>query len=221
MTANEQRFTDRLRAAAEPDWSRATGHRFTEEMGAGTLDPAVCARYLVQDYAFVDAFVSLLGHAVALAPSMVEKRPFAQFLAAVTSEENDYFLRSFEALEVPPEVWRDPARHPVTEGLLRELEGAGTSGDYAEVLAVLLAAEWSYLTWAKALGDARPQEFWLAEWIDLHAVPEFEAFVTWLREETDRVGATAPPETQARMEARFVRMMALEVAFFDAAYEGR
>ena len=32
------------------------------------------------------------------------------------------------------------------------------SGFTPEILAVLLAAEWSYLTWAKALGDQRPAQ---------------------------------------------------------------
>lgn len=219
MSPGTETFTDRLRAAAEPHWTQATNHRFTREMGAGTIDRGVYARYLVQDYAFIDTFVSLLGHAVALAPSMVEKRPFAQFLAALTSEENDYFLRSFEALAVPPEVWRNPPALPVTQRLMEELRGAGACGSYAEILAVLLAAEWSYLTWAKALGDRRPEAFWLSEWIDLHAVPQFDAFVTWLKQETDRIGAAAPPQVQARMAARFTRMMELEAAFFDAAYE--
>lgn len=215
----ETAFTRQLLQAAEPHWSRATGHRFTKEMGAGTLDPEVYARYLIQDYTFIDSFVSLIGQAVAQAPSMVEKRPLAQFLAALTSEENDYFLRSFVALGVPEEEWQSPKRRTVTQGLLDQIDGAAASQDYPEILAVLLAAEWSYLTWAKALGDQRPEEFWLAEWIDLHAVPEFESFVMWLKEETDRVGGAATPETQKRMRTRFVHMMELEAAFFDAAYE--
>jgi thiaminase/transcriptional activator TenA len=86
------------------------------------------------------------------------------------------------------------------------------------VLSVLSAAEWSYLTWAKACPDERPRQFWLSEWIELHAIPPFEAFVTWLRHETDRVGAAADEETRRIMAGNFRRMMELEEAFFDAAY---
>ena len=43
---------------------------------------------------------TVLGYAVALAPGVPAKKRFAGFLAAVTSEENDYFLRSFDALGV-------------------------------------------------------------------------------------------------------------------------
>ncbi|MGM0562594.1 MAG: TenA family protein [Pseudomonadota bacterium] len=211
-------FHDWLRESAEPFWTRATAHRFTEELAEGTLDPQACARYLVQDYAFVDSFVSLLGYAVAYAPAMPEKRPFAGFLAAVTSEENDYFLRSFRALGVPDTEWREPELAPVTAELLSILQDSGRSGSYPLVLATLLAAEWSYLTWGLACGARRPREFWMAEWIDLHAVPEFQQFVTWLRDETSRVGAASPPDVQQQMCRTFRHMMQLEERFFDHAY---
>ncbi|HSK41343.1 MAG TPA: TenA family protein [Arenibaculum sp.] len=215
----EARFTDWLRDEAEPHWTRMTTHRFARELGAGTLDDGVAGRYLVQDYAFVDAFVSLLGSAIALAPAMPSKRPFAQFAAAVTADENDFFLRSFEALGIDEDTWKTPRLLPVTRDFIDMLAAAGRSGSYARVLGVLVAAEWSYLTWAQACPAERPGRFWLAEWIDLHAITPFEAFVTWLREETDRVGAAADDETRRAMGDDFRRMMILEEAFFDAAYE--
>ncbi|WP_207461886.1 TenA family protein [Azospirillum sp. SYSU D00513] len=214
----EARFTDWLREQAEPNWTRMTTHRFARELGAGTLDDAVAGRYLVQDYAFVETFVSLLGSAITTAPVMPSKRAFAQFAAAITSDENDFFLRSFEALGIPESVWKDPALHPVTAEFLEVLRAAIRSGSYPQVLSVLVAAEWSYLTWAKACPAERPTQFWLSEWIELHAIPPFEAFVNWLREETDRVGEGAGAGTQAMMAENFKRMMALEEAFFDAAY---
>jgi thiaminase (transcriptional activator TenA) len=217
-TDPEARFTDWLRLGAEPHWTRMTTHRFARELGAGTLNDAVASRYLVQDYAFVNSFVSLLGSAIAYAPVMPSKRPFAQFAAAVTADENDFFIRSFEALEVPEAVWRTPELAPVTRDFIDLLQSTGRSGSYAQVLSVLSAAEWSYLTWAKACPAERPAQFWLAEWIELHTIPPFEAFVTWLREETDRIGAAADGETQQAMAANFRRMMELEEAFFDAAY---
>ena len=73
-TDPEARFTDWLRDGAEPHWTRMTTHRFARELGSGMLDDAVAARYLVQDYAFVNSFVALLGYAIAYAPSMPSKR---------------------------------------------------------------------------------------------------------------------------------------------------
>ena len=211
-------FSEGLRAAAEPAWSRAVGHRFTRELIQDSLPDAVYARYLVQDYAFLDTLARVLGYAVAQAPGMPPKTRLAGFLAAVTSEENDYFLRSFAALGVSEADWRAAAPNPVTRRFGEVMLGAAQEG-YAEALAVLLPAEWIYLGWASEAGARRPARFYLAEWIELHAIPEFAAFVAWLRAEMDRVGPSLTPGRQARLSALFREIATLEVAFFDAAYE--
>ena len=83
---------------------------------------------------------------------------------------------------------------------------------------MLLPAEWIYLSWAMPHKDAAPERFYLAEWIALHSLPEFEAFVNWLRDEIDRHGPKLPPERQERLAELFTEIAELEVAFFDKAY---
>ena len=39
-----ERFTETLRAASEPGWSDAVGHRFVKELFVGTVPNAVMAR---------------------------------------------------------------------------------------------------------------------------------------------------------------------------------
>jgi thiaminase (transcriptional activator TenA) len=51
-----ERFTETLRAASEPGWSQAVGHRFVKELFIGTLPDAVMAHYLIQDHRFLDSF---------------------------------------------------------------------------------------------------------------------------------------------------------------------
>ncbi|MGO1119887.1 TenA family protein [Rhodovibrionaceae bacterium A322] len=212
-------FSDWLQQEAAPYWQQATEHRFTKEIADGSLEEAVYARYLVQDYAFVTAFTGLVAQAAAYAPTMAQKRPYAGFLSVLVSEENTYFLESFQALGVSQKDIENPALHPVTLAFQAEIESAGKSRSYEEVLAVLLAAEWTYLTWGLACGERRPEQAWLAEWIELHACQSFEEFVMGLKAECDRVGGAASAEVQAAMRQRFVRLMELEAAFFDAAYE--
>ena len=204
-----------LRAECEPAWSRATGHRFTAELGDDRLADDVFRRYLVQDYAFIGTLASMIGYGVAKAPDMPAKAGLARFLAVLTSEENTYFLRSFGALGVPEAERATPKLLPVSQGFLAAMREAGEDGGYADVIATLLPAEWIYLEWAKAQSaKPRPRRFWLAEWIDLHANDGFAAFVGWLRSELDRVG----PAHEAACRSRFRRMVELEVAFFDAAF---
>ncbi|MBX0287099.1 TenA family protein [Halomicroarcula sp. F28] len=220
----EPRFTDWLRARSGDAWDDATAHEFAHELHADTLDDVVFRRYLLQDYAFVETLVGVFGYAVGDAPTMAAKSRLVEFLGTVTSEENDYFQRSFEALDVPESRYSDPQLAEPTAAFRDCLLRAAREGGYAETLAVLVPAEWVYLSWATdgelATADG-PDRFYLQEWIDLHAVPEFESFVNWLRTELDREGAAASERRQARLAELFCRTVDLEVAFFDAAYDGK
>ena len=216
---DEPRFTDWLRERSEPAWSDAVGHRFTQELGAGTLDDDVMAEYLRQDYAFVDTLVGVFGYAVGQAPTMTEKRRFVEFLDVITDDENDYFERAFDAFDVPAERWHAPDRAATTESFIDLLLAAKAQGGYAETLAVLVPAEWLYLSWATREAEDRPEPFYFAEWIDLHANDGFVAFVEWLREQLDAVGPRLSARRQQRVARLFERTVNHEVAFFDAAYD--
>lgn len=213
------RFTEWLRARSRPAWTAATRHRFVEELAAGELDDAAFRRYLVQDYAFVDDLAGAFGHAVGDAPSMAARGRLADFLGTLTSDETDYFERSLDALGVSPAVRDDPSLAPPTRAF-RDCIGRATAGGYPELLAVLVPAEWVYLEWATRAADRSPDRFYLDEWISLHANTEFASFVSWLRAELDREGPTVAPRRQRDLAALFERVVDLEVAFFDAAYDG-
>jgi thiaminase/transcriptional activator TenA len=215
----DARFTTWLRERAAPGWSNATGHRFTRELGADTLDDEVFRRYLVQDYAFLRTLVGVFGHAVGDAPSMDSKARLVDFLGTLTAEENDYFERSFEALGVPAETYADPAPSPTTRAMEDLLQHAAREGGYAETLAVLVPAEWIYLEWATAVEGGPHTRFYLAEWVELHATDGFAEFVSWLRRELDAAGAAAGPRRRQRLERLFRRTVTLEVAFFEMGYE--
>jgi thiaminase (transcriptional activator TenA) len=217
----DARFTDWLAARAEPYWSQATCHPFTEAIGNGSMPNEAYARYLIEDYTFITDLASVLGYLVAKAPSMRAKSRLSGFLALLTSEENDYFIRSFEALGIPPETYETAAQGPVTRAFSDILLTSSGKGTYEEGLTCLLCAEWIYLVWGQREAQKpRPDQFYLAEWIDLHAVQGFEDFVNWIREEMDCVGAVLSSENQKNLAQIFRRMCALETAFFEVAWTG-
>lgn len=216
---DDPRFSDWLRARSEPAWTRATRHRFVDELAAGTIDDDVFGRYLVQDYAFVTTLADLVGFAAGQAPTVDATRRLAGFLDTLTDEEDDYFARAFDALAVPDADRHAPEKTATTEAFEDLLVRAAREGGYAESLSALLAVEWVYCTWGVANADSDVEAFYLAEWIDLHAVDAFESFVAWLRTELDREGPDLSPRREARVARHFRRAVDLEVAFFDAAYE--
>jgi thiaminase/transcriptional activator TenA len=212
--------TEWLRAAAEPDWSAAVGHRFALDCNAGRVPEAVMRRYLVQDYQFIGAFCALLGRAIHTAPDLPSRLPLGRFMGLLCSEENTFFVRSFDALGVPEDLRRDPPLSDAARDFRALMVEAAQSPVHADQLAVLCVAEWVYLSWARPARDTRPPEpFWCAEWVDLHASPYFESFVQGLRAALDREAIALDAAGRARVRGLFVRAARLERAFFDSAYD--
>lgn len=209
-------FVAGLKAEFADGWRASIEHRFVNELLDGTISDAVMGRYLVQDHRFIDAFVTLVGGAVASADRFESRLRLGRFLGMVCSDENDYFLRSFIALGIGEERHDIPDVVP-TAGFKALMIEAAATRSYAAIMAVMNVAEGLYLDWAQRLGDRpMPENFIHAEWITLHDNPFFVDFVAFLREELDRVG---PQEPEVARDF-FKRAVDLELAFFDAAYGG-
>lgn len=211
-------FTSRLQARTATEWEAAVGHRFVEELFAGTLDDAVLARYLVQDYQFFDPFLRLLGEAITTAPDATVRLRLSRQVGMLATVENGYFEHAFDRLGVGPEDRRQPRLTGETRDLVALMEEAITSHSWARVLAVLVVLEWIYLAWAEHPGHTgeppRPEH---RDWIDLHRGDDFRDWVGFLRDQLDRA-EPQDPERAARCAELFGRTVRAEVAFFDSAY---
>lgn len=209
--------TDYLRSLVADDWHAATTHAFTDALADGTLDRNRMAGYLQQDYLFVEDFVRLLASCVAHSPSLADAAPGAQFLGVICGPENTYFLRSFEALNIAP-ASEAASETLAFQTLMRE---ARASGRYELMLAVLVVAEWVYLDWAtpfETRADDLP--FWLGEWINLHSGPDFARVVGYLRGQLDQAWPGLDETARQQVVTHFTKAVALERAFFDAAWRG-
>ncbi len=212
-----ERFTETLRAMSEPGWSHAVGHRFVKELFSGAVPDAVMARYLIQDHRFLDSFMTLLGAALASADTFEARLRFGRFIGMVSSEENTYFLRAFEALGVTEDRRAADPDTPPTAGFKAIMREAAQTRSYAAALSVLVVAEWLYLDWASRAPKPLPDNFVHAEWIALHDNLDFRGFVDFLCAELDRVG----PVQKDVCRDFFRRAVDLELSFFDAAYAHR
>jgi len=223
VTVRPVRYSERLRRAADPHWSRTIRHPFTDRIADGSVDARAFARYLVQDLAFVNALAGLVAAAALRAPDMATRRPLARFLAALTGGEEAYFERSFAALAVPRRQRSRPVLLTVTRRFRTHLMETAESRRFEDILAVLLAVEWCYLAWARRVSAGLrrkrrplPKARHLRDWIVLHDNREFAAFIGWMRREMDRRGPALTAAGRRRVARLFVRTMALEASFFDA-----
>jgi thiaminase/transcriptional activator TenA len=217
---DETSFSAWLRERSEPAWTDATRHRFIEELGADTLDDKIFRRYLIQDHAFLETGASVTGYAVGQAHTMDEKARLTDALSVLTGSENEYFERSFDALDVSEADRTDPPLTATTREFQNVMMRAALEGGYEETLTVTLAAEWVYLSWATSIDEQSPSQFYLNEWIKIHATQEFKDYVAWLRKQVDWYGPKLSPHRQDRVDALFRQIVELEASFFDMAYEG-
>lgn len=209
--------TQHLLSLVVEDWHAATHHPFTNALANGTLSRDKMAGYLQQDYQFIEGFVRLLASAVAHAPTLADAVPGAQFLGLICGPENTYFLRSLQALEVPPTA---PAA-PETFAFQQLMDQARCSGRYEIMLSVLVVAEWIYLDWASPFEDrAEDLPFWLGEWITLHSGDGFAQVVAYLRDQLDTAWDMLDDAARTQVTATFTQAVRLERAFFDASWAG-
>jgi thiaminase (transcriptional activator TenA) len=209
-----ERFTETLHAESEPGWSQAVGHRFVKELFTGAMPDPVMARYLIQDHRFLDSFLILLGAALASADTFEARLHFGRFIGMASSKENTYFLRAFEALGVTEERRAADPDAEATAGFKAIMREAAETRIYAAALSVLVVTEWLYLDWASRAPRPLPSNFVHAEWNALHDNPHLGGFVDFLRAELDRIG----PAHADLCRDFFGRTVALELAFFEAAY---
>lgn len=213
-------FTDWLRKRSEPDWTSATGHPFTDALMSGQLPAEAMRGYLVQDYQFVDSFLALLGSALARADRYSSRLEISNSIGVVTSSENTYFQRAFDALDVPAADREHPRQEPSTVEFRALMDDTSAHGSYPDVLAVLLVAEWSYREWAVRAPAQLPDDFIAAEWTTLHNNPQFRRWVGWLRDELDRFGGELDERDQARCLRLFQHATRCERDFFAAHWPG-
>lgn len=212
-------FSEQLHTFAEHYWQQIVRHRFFDELGEGTLDEDVFARYLIQDHALLHTRIRLVASALIHAPEMVQKRMLSKFLLALTSEDNTYFARSFAALGVPERLYRHPVLAPPTQALDLALQDAANTG-YPQAITALLVMAWSDQGWAQRQRGNLPPEFYYQEWINLHDTPAFDHYVDWLRHETDAFAALHPT-LQNALAARFSHLCNLRYQCFEAACQRR
>jgi thiaminase (transcriptional activator TenA) len=208
-------LSERLVRANRDVWDAMQEHQFVQDVESDRMTTAVFERYLVFEHRFVETAVLIVGQAMLKAPGTEQRHRWIAVLHALSNEQLPAFAEFFASLGIEP---AGTAALPASvEAFDRGMLSMAQSGDYADALAIMLAAEWMYATWCSRARTAAITIPELQRWVALHAEPGFLDQVAWLRAEID-----ALPAGDAhfdRLSARFRRALALEIAFHDAPYE--
>lgn len=215
-----RRFSDRLRALAEPIWQAQHAHPFVRGIGDGSLDLERFKHWVRQDYLFLIEYCRLFGLAAARAPDLDTLARFADLLQATARTEMD--LHRAYAAEFgisDAELEREPMG-PTTRAYTDFLLRVAATGDFAELAAALLPCMWGFSEIGQALqAGGLPTEPRYARWIEMYADPEFAALADWCRELVDRLAQGAPEDQLRRMEQVFLVSSRYEYLFWDASWQ--
>lgn len=211
-------FAEAMRNAADTEWQAMQGHPFIRAIEEDRLDPEIFRRYLVYEHAFVETAITLFGYALVKAPGLAEARHLINTLRALVDEQIPYFMNSFDRLDIAEAEWRDISLPAKATGLRDGMIGFAAHGGFEEVVAAMLAAEWTYATWCVRAATGRIGDPHVKAWVDLHADPAFQGQAQWLIDQIDRRGPGLPPERQRRCIEIFRSALVLEIEFHHAPF---
>ncbi len=214
-----ERFTDRLRRAADPIWNAQLAHPFVRGIGEGTLDEARFGYWVRQDYRFLIEYCRLFALAAARSPDFATLTKFAELLRATAVTEMSLHRELAAGLGITEsELEREPMA-PTTRAYTDFLVRTAATGDFSELCAALLPCIWAFSEIGLDLARGpRPADPRLATWIDSYADPSFADLARWCRGLVDGLSEGAPPGVQELMEAAFITSSRYELAFWEMAW---
>ncbi|HWP28828.1 MAG TPA: thiaminase II [Chloroflexota bacterium] len=216
---DQPRFTDHLRALAEPIWRAQHEHPFVRGIGDGTLPADRFQHWVRQDYRFLIEYCRLFGLAAARAPDLDTLTRFADLLHATAHTEmalHRAYARAWGLSEADLAATpMGPTTRAYTDFLLR----VAAVGDFAELAAALLPCMWGFSEIGQALAArGAPADPRYAEWVATYAAEEFAALAAWCRDLVDRLATGASPVLRTRLEDAFLTSSRYELLFWEASW---
>jgi thiaminase len=193
-------------------WRTMLTHPFLITTRDGTIAPETFARWMRQDYLFVEAAIPFIAALVPKAPRD-HWRPLAGVISALEKELELFEGRAravgVELRGVPPSF----VNHAYIQFLLATALRAG----YAEAFTLLYASEKAYHeSWKvvrSGLDAASPWQPFVENW----AGSAFAEYVGWLEGELDRLAGAAGAAERERMAETFALTVRYEIAFWQMA----
>jgi len=213
-------FTDRLREGADPIWQKILVHPFVRELSDGSLPKDKFRFFIEQDYHYIVEYSRCVAIAAAKAQDLETMKALSDFLHSTHTIEMDSLVRLAEGIGIPEEDLLRVEPTPTNYAYTRHLLAVAYSGQVGELLAAILACEWSYLEVGEALTSSegiKTQRVY-AEWSELYASSEYRTLVSLLRGLTDKIAEGSSDLEKEAMRRQFMLGSKYEYMFWDMAY---
>jgi len=199
----------------QPLWRTMLDHRFLRETRDGTISRETFARWMRQDYLFVEAAVPFIGALMAKCPPH-HREPLTQTLGALHTE-----LRLFEerATAVGVDLRGAPPSF-VNHAYIQFLMASAYQKRYAEGYTVFYAAEKSYHdSWKVVKAGIDPKSPWFA-FVENWAGEPFAQYVSYLESQLDVLAERESAVVREAMANLFELTVKYEIAFWEMAATG-
>lgn len=205
----------RLRREAAPVREACLAHPFVRGIADGSLPPAVFARWVRQDWLYLQTYAEVLAHAARIAPEEQARERWAALRALTVDTEMDLHRGFAARFGIAPEALDATAPYAATTAYRTFLRGAAEAG-YGPLVASLLPCGVGYVEIARALAAGpAPADPRYADWIRTYDDPAFREAVAWMEAELDRHARPGEP-----VEATYAEGAAHERRFWDALWRG-
>lgn len=205
----------RLRASAAPLRAACRAHPFVNGIADGSLPTEVFARWVVQDWRYLQTYVEVLDQVAATAPNSEAKERWTEMAMFTRSEElalHRTYAARFGLTQAHLDGAPDAPATAAYTGFLREQ----AHRSYGHGVASLVPCGVGYVTLATELAaEPLPTELRYADWIRTYADPAFAEAVTWMESELDSVLGD-----EAALAATYRAGAEHELAFWDQLWRG-
>ncbi|TVR00596.1 MAG: thiaminase II [Deltaproteobacteria bacterium] len=204
----------RLRAEAAPLREACLRHPFVHGIGAGTLAPEVFARWVCQDWLYLQRYVEVLGRAARIAPTAEARARWSELRALTVDHELDLHRAFAARFGLSAEALDATAPYEATRAYGRFL--AESASSYPLLVAAVVPCGVGYVEIARALAaQPAPADARYADWIRTYDDPVFREAVAWMEAELDGHGSS-----DGRVEETYHAGARHELAFWEALWAG-
>ena len=195
-----------------PLWDRMLRHRFLIETRDGTIPFDTFARWMRQDYLFVEAAIPFIGALIPKAPP--EHWPLHSSVIAMLQKELELFRERAAAVGVDMTGIRPTF---INHAYVQFLMATAYRNSYAEAFTVLYTAEKAYHdSWSVVKRGIAHDSVWYP-FVENWAGDAFAQYVAHLEAELDKLAAAAGDAERTRMAELFETTTRYEIAFWEMA----
>ena len=214
-----ERFSDRLRRAADPVWQAQHDHPFIRGIGDGGLDLARFRHWVRQDYRYLIEYARVLATAAARAPDLATMTRLAALTNETVATEMSLHRSYAEEFGIGNEELENEEMSPTCRAYTDFLVRTAATGSFPEIVGALLPCMWGFAEIGLRLAaKGKPSDRRYAAWIDMYSSPEFVELADWCRTLMDNVVAGLPESELAKVEEAFVTSSRYEYLFWEMAW---